>query len=493
MATFIAGSAFNVNDPEFLNYFNNITDGTIGANRTSTYFRASTTVNGVSSFVDVYGSGFSYLPNGTPFFGNITRVVGNLGGKTAFELKDVSISVFPTLASWVNSTPQQILEEVFAGNDTIRGSAQADVISGFAGADKLYGLAGNDTYYVDNAGDRVFETAGQGTDTVFASTTFTLGAGQHVEVLAAIDATATTTINLTGNDLANTLRGNAGNNTLNGGAGADNLYGYGGNDTYVVDNAADRVFESAGNGADTVRTSVTYRLAEGQEVETLMASVPAATTAISLTGNGFANTLKGNAGANTLNGGGGGDLMYGYAGNDTYMVDHASDRVFESAGNGTDTVRTSVTYKLAAGQEIETLTASVATATTAINLTGNEFANTIRGNNGANVLNGGLGADRLQGFGGADSFVFDKAVSAANVDRIVDFVSGQDKIRLDDAIFTALDRGALSAEEFSTHFTYVKSTGILSYDADGPGGAAAIRIAIFDNKADLKATDFVVF
>ena len=40
--------------------------------------------------------------------------------------------------------------------------------------------------------------------------------------------------------------------------------------------------------------------------------------------------------------------------------------------------------------------------TAAINLTGNELAQTIFGNAGANMLNGGGGADALVGFGGDD-------------------------------------------------------------------------------------------
>jgi hypothetical protein len=79
-------------------------------------------------------------------------------------------------------------------------------------------------YCVDNGGDKVTEAAGGGADTVIASASYALGAGVHVETLQTIDATATTAMALTGNELNNVIRGNAGINTIRGNGGADDMY-----------------------------------------------------------------------------------------------------------------------------------------------------------------------------------------------------------------------------------------------------------------------------
>ncbi len=149
------------------------------------------------------------------------------------------------------------------------GNAGANHLDGGAGADVMTGREGNDTYYVDNAGDRAIEAAGQGTDIVYASVSYTLASNSQVENLSTIRWEATDAINLTGNGLANALFGNAGANHLDGGGGADVMTGREGNDTYYVDSAGDRAIEAAGQGTDIVYTSVSYTLASNSQVENL--------------------------------------------------------------------------------------------------------------------------------------------------------------------------------------------------------------------------------
>ncbi|TIP32858.1 MAG: calcium-binding protein, partial [Mesorhizobium sp.] len=122
----------------------------------------------------------------------------------------------------------------------------------------------------------------------------------------------------------------------------------------------------------------------------------------------------------------------------------------------------------------------------AIDLTGNEFGQTILGNNGDNKLNGGGGSDLLKGYGGHDAFVFNTALGPYNIDRIADFNVSQDKIYLDHAVFAGLQKGPLSAGSFhaghgahdaNDHIIYNSTTGALSFDSDGIGGHAQVQFA----------------
>ena len=258
-----------------------------------------------------------------------------------------------------------------------------DLLAGTAGADTIRGGTGDDSYLVNHDGDRPLERPGEGIDTVFTSISYTLAGNTNVEGLETTDAAGTDPLHLTGNLVYNRIVGNAGNNRIDGGLGKDELIGLGGNDTYLVDNAGDRIVEAAGGGIDAVYSSVSYTLADGQEVEGLMTSVWEANVAIDLTGNGFDNQLIGNAGRNRLDGGGGRDTMLGREGDDVYVVDRLSDLVIEYAGQGADIIYAPFSYSLNDSQEVEGLSARIWEATDAIDLTGNGLANYLIGNAGA--------------------------------------------------------------------------------------------------------------
>ena len=86
--------------------------------------------------------------------------------------------------------------------------------------------------------------------------------------------------------------------------------------------------------------------------------------------------------------------MIGREGNDIYIVDDAGDRI-DRGGRRRQRHRLHLGQLHARrGSEVESLSTVVQGATDAINLTGNELANTLIGNDGANQLDGGGGARR---------------------------------------------------------------------------------------------------
>ena len=100
------------------------------------------------------------------------------------------------------------------------------------------------------------------------------------------------------------------------------------------------------------------------------------------------DTLRGGPGNDTINGLGGGDRLYGYAGDDT-----------------------------------------------------------INGGVGHDYIYSGPGADVLTGGSNNDNFVFD-APLMSGIDRITDFSTVYDRMRLENAVFTTLPGGQLSSTSF---------------------------------------------
>ncbi|CAK0749471.1 serralysin [Gammaproteobacteria bacterium] len=422
------------------------------------------------------------------------------------------------------------LDNVIVGNSAnniLAGGVGSDVLDGGTGVDTMLGGVDDDTYVVDIASDVVTENINEGLDTVLSSIAYALGTNIENLVL-----TGTDVINGTGNELDNVLNGNSaanvltgggGNDILNGSTGADTLNGGIGNDTYFVDDSTDIVIENSNEGTDTVQSSITYTL--GVTLENLALTGIAA---INGTGNTLANTIRGNVGdnllvggdgndtldggmgADTLNGGTGVDTLSGGTDNDIYVVDNSGDVVIENPGEGTDVVRSSITYTLGANIENLTLTGSInnnGTGNTLNNtITGNQANNLLNGGNGDDTLNGGLGTDILTGGAGSDIFRFGSALGSSNIDTISDFVSGQDNLYLDDVTFTNIgvtghfnsadDRFYGSAAGVSHDATdriiYDTDSGALFYDADGSGAGAAIQFAILTGHPTLSAIDIWV-
>ena len=296
------------------------------------------------------------------------------------------------------------------GDDTLNGGNQDDTLIGGSGNDTMAGGAGNDTYSVDVVTDIVNEASGAGTDTIdTALDVFSMNAIANVENLSySGDGDFTGT----GNSLVNRIEGGDGNDILDGLGGTDNMQGGLGDDTYFI-NAQGEVGELAGEGTDTVKSTVTYSLAGATVAGFSLANVENVTllgaAAINATGNAGVNVLTGNDGANILDGGvntAGVDTMIGGLGNDIYRVRNVGDIVTEAVGGGTDTVQTSLAaYVL--NDNVENL--QIITTVNVINrtFTGNALSNAITGGAGADLLDGGALNDTLNGGLGDDVFIVD--------------------------------------------------------------------------------------
>ena len=142
--------------------------------------------------------------------------------------------------------------------NTLNGGEGNDTLDGGAGIDSLIGGFGDDYLIVDNVGDKVFEIAGQGIDTVEARVSgYTLANGVENLVLFGNVASGTGSSldnSITGNSAANTLNGGIGADYLDGGLGNDSLAGGDGEDTLIAAGSSYGVGQrdtlTGGNGND---------------------------------------------------------------------------------------------------------------------------------------------------------------------------------------------------------------------------------------------------
>ena len=167
----------------------------------------------------------------------------------------------------------------------------------------------------------------------------------------------------------------------------------------------------------------------------------------------------------------------------TYTVNSASTLVLEGAGGaGQDVIKASVSYALVSGSEIEVLRTTNDKGKTALNLTGNDFDQSIVGNAGSNVLEGKGGADVLTGGAGNDRFVLSDSalLGPGNVDSITDYAKG-DVVDVSQVLRLAAGTNAVTGG-----FVRVTASGLVQVDVDGGGdhwvtlstinGSAAVSI-----------------
>ncbi len=132
-------------------------------------------------------------------------------------------------------------------------------------------------------------------------------------------------------------------------------------------------------------------------------------------------------------------------------------------------------------------------------LSGRKGNDILSGLDGNDLLDGGAGKDKLSGGADMDTFAF-TAGRKEPPDKIVDFISADDTILLSAKVFKGLDLGLLADAVFrnkgeaagDTDLVVYTSRGVLQYDKDGAGKAAAVTIAKLAGAPDLSAADILI-
>lgn len=257
--------------------------------------------------------------------------------------------------------------------------------------------------------------------------------------------------------------GGIGHNTLAGGAGDDNYY---------VKTLTERVVELAGEGVDTVTSTVDFRLSDNVENLRLTGE------AIFGGGNALSNQITGNASNNELHGFDGDDKITGAAGDDKL-----------SGGNGND--------NLSGGAGNDTLTGDAGDD----KLTADEGNDSVLGGAGADTIEGGLGADTIGGGAGGDMFLFRDGTITNTPDLILDFSRSEgDKISLravdantgvtGDQNFTFIGTGAFKKVAGELRFEVVGEATKVYGDVNGDG--VADFTLVMPGAGTLQASDFLL-
>jgi VCBS repeat-containing protein len=403
--------------------------------------------------------------------------------------------------------------------DSITGLAGNDLLRGFGGANILDGGAGLDYAVYDAAPSVIFVNLATG---IAQQNGY-----DSIDILLNVENVTGSAFNdvVIGDDNDNVLSGGGGNDVLAGGSGNDilvggdgasnELIGGTGNDTYIVTASGDTIVELAGGGIDTVRTNLDSHvlkdhvenlvytgsgnfIGSGNDLDNLIVSGPGDDI---LNGKDGADVLVGGAGNDILIGGDGlPNQLIGGTGNDTYIITTAGDSIVELVGEGIDTVRTNLdSYVLKDHVENLVYTGNgdfTGIGNSANNVliggAGNDFLSGMAGND---ILDGGAGANTLLGGQGFDQFRISSI--DGGIDRIHDFLSGEDKLLLSEELFGASANFDFSvgtdAAGVGPTFLYDPLSGLVRYDADGTGGTVPVVIARLNPGLTLVADDFGFF
>ena len=382
----------------------------LGANLHFAYFNSSQIGSGLSSALAVNGG------SGNNAIGLTMNTASlNLGGWTFsnWGLND-GITIRGTSAA-----------------ETVTGTSQSDYFKLGTGMDQIFAGGGDDKIDVGTVTAGSTFDGGTGTDTLFATADWVDLTTSNLTSIEKL------TFRGTGEGASHTVAVEADQFALNGLSFHLQVDGMTGDVNYLTVFMANQGSIDLQNVTSIDAGADTRGLIIGDGDSESIGGTAMNDT---ISGNGGNDELYGRDGDDTIVGGTGDDIMRGGAGNDTYYVDSVGDQVIETSlapdDGGIDHVHaTGVNFTL--GDLVENLTLHGGD----LNGTGNAGNNTIVGTDGVNqlrglagndILIGGKGIDTLIGGSGVDTFVFTSILDAPVVtgtrERVMDFVSGSEKI-----------------------------------------------------------------
>jgi Ca2+-binding RTX toxin-like protein len=335
-----------------------------------------------------------------------------------------------------------------AGNDVIDGAGGADIVAAGAGADTV-------TYY----GSEASIDGGAGSDTLVMAASggttavnFAVAAGNDqttgdvvgVTNFENLDASAlSTALTVTGSSSVNTITTGSGNDTIDGGGGADVIAAGAGNDSVVYHGSEASIDGGTGTNTLVMLAATTINLGNiDQSTGDITAitnfqnvDASALSAAVSITGDGNANTITGGSGADTIDGGGGADIIAAGAGDDTVSYRGTEVSIDGQAGTNTLLMRAAATVNLANADQTTGDSTTVANfqnvdaslLATGVSITGASGVNQITGSSGDDTIDGGGGSDTILAGAGNDTVTF------RGTENTIDGGSGSDTLVLSTA------------------------------------------------------------
>ena len=473
------------------------------------------------------------------------------GGSGATATVDASSATRQILADFTDGGAVTDYDANFvvttgSGDDIIQTNAGDDILDGGTGSNQLAGGLGDDTYYINSAGDQVFEEVNGGHDSAYFTYDFRANAADfgNVEKFYLIGTADEGRTNSRANELyANPtlgslllafggddlLVGGTGDDVLVGGTGNDTMRGGQGDDWYFVTEAGDVVIELADEGIDEIRTNLNTTLGEHFENLRLKGaasigtgnaadnSIFAGSAAATLSGLAGDDILYGSASADTLDGGTENDILYGNGGADTLFGGTGDDRLNgglqgDTLWGGDDNDRLNGNEgldflygeagadRLDGGEDPDQLFGGTGNDV----LLGGAGNDILDGGEDNDRLTGGEGRDRMTGGTGQDDFLFGEGdfagLAASDSDRILDFSDADGDLIIlsavdaivggDDDAFAFIGAAAFSNTAGELRYEAAVDHVLVQGDTNGDGVADfAIRV---DDVAMLVESNFVL-